>query len=250
MKIFVINLPDSVNRRESISKQLAKTSLAWEFFPAFDGRSMSKSERDIIYDSSRARMNVGREMSSGEIGCAMSHRLVYKKMIKDGIDQAIVLEDDVILRDGFENLANALSINSPHKSVIKLETDFDKLPCSIWGKVNIDAARAIKKPVTKKYFLAAGYWLDNAAAHALYEHSDKIIDVSDHWDYYRKKTGVKIRILSPGIVSQDRGVKSDIWKYESVSSVLGTKKRYPRGINFFVKQIRKIDLSFFRQFLP
>ena len=248
MKLYVINLPDSAKRREALSDQLSRTSLDWEIFPAFDGRKMGADERSAIYDGKLARNNVGREMSNGEIGCAMSHRLVYRKMIDKNVPDAVVLEDDVVLDERFADAILSLSCFRLRNTVVKLEKDFEGLRCSLWGGVSLEGGWKIKKPVERKYFLAAGYYLDNAAARSLLGYSEKIVNVSDHWDFYRRF--VDVRVLVPGIVRQDRAVSSDIWEYETVSSLSATKKRYPRGVNFFVRNARNLDFSFFRQFLP
>ena len=36
-----------------------------------------------------------------EIACTISHLLIFEKLVKENIDTAIILEDDVVINDGF-----------------------------------------------------------------------------------------------------------------------------------------------------
>jgi len=250
MKVFVINLESSIDRRHRMESLLKHTSLDWEIFPAFDGRKMTDLERDSLYDGSKALKNVGRQMSNGEIGCAISHRNIYHKMLKAGITEAVVLEDDVELERDFESVVSAISALQLKNTVLKLEDRCEKVVSSCWGRLSIDKTYSIRKPVEKKYFGAYGYYLDVEAAKRLLSVDQKITDVSDHWSFYKKF--VNMRILTPHVVRicDEVNKDSDIWKFEDTSGVIKTKKKYPRGINFIVRTAKNLDLSLLKQFLP
>ena len=102
--LFVINLKTSTERKEHIQKQLSDIEYDFEFIEAVDGSLLSQTELGI-YDKEATLDNwtnrYNRELSKGEIGCIMSHLLVYKKMIDENIEEAIILEDDVTLKQGF-----------------------------------------------------------------------------------------------------------------------------------------------------
>ncbi|MDR1536101.1 MAG: glycosyltransferase family 25 protein [Planctomycetota bacterium] len=93
MRIFVINLPQSRERRENILGEFARFDLEPEIFPAVDGRELSPDRlRELIY---RPEVN---PLTPGEIGCALSHRTIYEKMRDENIPFAFILEDDSVLR--------------------------------------------------------------------------------------------------------------------------------------------------------
>lgn len=250
MKVFVINLNSSIDRRNRMERLLKETSLDWEIFPAFDGRNMTDSERDSLYDGAKSLKNVRRQMSNGEIGCAVSHRNIYKKMISEAIPEAVVLEDDVELGKDFETVLSSIAKLHLRNTVLKLEDRCENVVSSYWGKLCLDNDYSIRKPVEQKYFGAYGYYLDSIAAKNLLSVDEKIVDVSDHWSFY--KDFVNMRILTPHVVRicDEVNKNSDIWKFEDTSVVIKTKKKYPRGISFIVRTAKNLDLSFFRQFLP
>lgn len=97
--VFVVNLETSTDRRKFISDQLDKLGIPFEIFPAVDGRKLPQAEVDAGYDSEGSVSFFGRELTRGEIGCSWSHLNIYRKMVEDNIEEAMILEDDVILCD-------------------------------------------------------------------------------------------------------------------------------------------------------
>ncbi|WP_337025173.1 glycosyltransferase family 25 protein [Pantoea anthophila] len=91
MKIFVINLARSPERRSSIEQQLSLLNLNYEIIDAIDGSQLSYS--DIIKETRPLSYAV----TCGEIGCALSHINIYRKMVRENIPIALVLEDDAVL---------------------------------------------------------------------------------------------------------------------------------------------------------
>lgn len=103
-KIYVISL--EANNREaqlSIIEKLDALNMpypvAWEIVPAFDGRSGELPNEYSLY----ADWNLGnttwndwwkRDVTGGEAGCAISHTLVWRKIIEDQVETALILEDD------------------------------------------------------------------------------------------------------------------------------------------------------------
>jgi glycosyl transferase, family 25 len=96
-KIVIINLPSSVDRRNAITKHLASLGLEGVFFPAIDGRELSEAEITEVYDLSRAETTEWGQLTRGEIGCALSHRGVWKQLVESGDSGWLVIEDDILL---------------------------------------------------------------------------------------------------------------------------------------------------------
>jgi glycosyl transferase family 25 len=98
IKIYVINLARSVGRRNHIKKILG--NLNYEFVNAVNGKDLdSKYVNDI-------KKNTLRNLSVGEIGCFLSHKKVYKKILDSSEDYCLILEDDIQLCKNFVNEIN------------------------------------------------------------------------------------------------------------------------------------------------
>jgi glycosyl transferase, family 25 len=98
--LFVISLAGAA-RRARMEEQLARWNGQWCFFDAINGEALTEKDLADLYDENKTIRNTGRPLSSGEIACALSHASVYRRMIADGIDRALILEDDVVLHDRF-----------------------------------------------------------------------------------------------------------------------------------------------------
>ncbi len=92
--VYVISLADSKERKETLSRCLKALDIPFEFVDAIDGRLGldPRYEKDI----DRKRANFGRGLIDSEFACALSHVKIYMRIIQEGIDYALVLEDDAI----------------------------------------------------------------------------------------------------------------------------------------------------------
>lgn len=95
--IYIITLKRATERQAQIAKDLA--GLRYAFFWGSD-----KLELDIPamaaaheYDETKAKQlhRYGKSMSPGQIGCALSHKRIYKDMLQKGYQRVLILEDDV-----------------------------------------------------------------------------------------------------------------------------------------------------------
>jgi GR25 family glycosyltransferase involved in LPS biosynthesis len=101
-KIFIINLDKDKNRYEQCIKQMYKYNITnYERFPAINGSKLTEKEKKNL------TTDVGNIIaSSSMIGCGTSHINIWKKIIKEGINKSIILEDDFIFKDNFLNKFN------------------------------------------------------------------------------------------------------------------------------------------------
>ena len=94
--VFIVSLPDCIDRRESIRKRLDDLQIPFEFVDAIDGRN----GLDPIYEKDIDRPGTKREQGHGltdaEYACALSHIKVYRQIVQNNIDWALVFEDDAI----------------------------------------------------------------------------------------------------------------------------------------------------------
>ncbi|MGR5076941.1 glycosyltransferase family 25 protein [Photobacterium swingsii] len=112
-KIFIISLARSKERRIHVKKQMAKLGLDFDFIDAVDGKVLDTSTRKFDHQYCIEKYN--HSLSNGEYACANSHIIAYEKIIKDGLPEAVILEDDFILDDKFAEILDAIQRKAPNK---------------------------------------------------------------------------------------------------------------------------------------
>ncbi|MFZ7157168.1 glycosyltransferase family 25 protein [Avibacterium avium] len=106
-------------RRELIAKHLHSLGLNFEFFDAVYGKSLSQDELDKVdFDFYPNFSNIKKDLTLGEIGCAMSHIKLYEYMVLNNINSAVILEDDAIVPHNFEKLLLSALCKMPKKGDI------------------------------------------------------------------------------------------------------------------------------------
>jgi len=110
MKIFIINLASSTARRANIAAQCDAAGLDYEFISAVNGHALTEAE---IVQHTRA---INYAFKPGEIGCALSHLPVYRKMQDEKIEQALILEDDALLTPEFSSVLSNPAMQLPKNS--------------------------------------------------------------------------------------------------------------------------------------
>lgn len=106
MKIFVLSLASSEDRRTVVTTTMKKYGLDFEFIDGVDGRIHTEHPYVKRYDKEGFTYNHRRLAAPGELGCYASHMLLWDKCIE--LNQPVlVLEDDFILKP---NIKKAMEI--------------------------------------------------------------------------------------------------------------------------------------------
>jgi glycosyl transferase family 25 len=104
--IYIISLPDAVERRRRCKTTMDQLRLPFEFFDAVDGSRLSESEVALVYDAHKYKRTFKRPLAKAEIGCYLSHYALWRRIAESADQGAIVLEDDF---DAGPNLAALLA---------------------------------------------------------------------------------------------------------------------------------------------
>ena len=99
MKICVISLATSVNRREKMSHELSRLGLEFTFFDAINGHSSEIKD----YDDARRMWEKGHALTKGEQGCFASHRALWEACLNAG-EPLLIMEDDIDFSDDFKQI--------------------------------------------------------------------------------------------------------------------------------------------------
>jgi len=93
-KVYVINLDRDTERLQNMKQQLDKLNIEFTRFPAVLGSQVKKShhltELCLKY------------CTDGVKGCAISHKMIWEDMLKNNYKQVLILEDDAVFADDFE----------------------------------------------------------------------------------------------------------------------------------------------------
>ena len=87
MHAYCINLDKRTDRREDARTEFDREGLDVEFFSATDGRIDPPT---------------GLYVTPAEYGCSMSHTRIWRDMVRNGYETALVFEDDVCLVPNFK----------------------------------------------------------------------------------------------------------------------------------------------------
>jgi glycosyl transferase family 25 len=178
-----------------MTEQFAQHGIDARFFSAFEIHG--PVENVPGYDAQARRRRYGFQLTKGEVGCYLSHRAVWHQLVESGDDAWCVMEDDLMLVDGFKKTTAELYETRAHWDVVRL-------------------MGIIKRPQTEYAVLGSGVkvmWMDRQpvgsqcyvltrdAAIRLLDYTDKILHALDiaidrHWEH-----GLRLFITSPEFVS-------------------------------------------------
>jgi len=107
-KVYLITLKRSVERHPLIQNLL--DGLEYEIFWGVDGQELdigSLRKKGKVGNSDLGLVN-NQILTPGEIGCALSRVGVYREILDQKLNNALILEDDLILKDDYEEVSESL----------------------------------------------------------------------------------------------------------------------------------------------
>ena len=195
MKTYVINLDRNPERLASIRDQLGRLGIAFERFPAIWGRGLSDAERKRGFSRIRSFIASRKRLSDAEIGVALSHVGVCRRMVADRVPCALVFEDDVILGEGFaEALARAEAFLDPGAAQL-----------AVFSGYGVGNAAVLPPEIRreKAIWCADAYCLTREAAKLILKANDPVITVADSFKRWRRHFGLELYRVLPATVRQD-----------------------------------------------
>lgn len=104
MKTYVVNLRRSPDRRAHVLAELGRAGLDYELVEGVDGRDLDVSDPQLVAPEFSSRPS----FRPGAAGCSLSHMAAYRRILASEASEALIVEDDVVLRDGVAGLLGAL----------------------------------------------------------------------------------------------------------------------------------------------
>lgn len=196
---YVINLDAARERRAAMAGRLAELGVPFTLFRAIDGRQLTPEQRALHVDEARAGRE-GYPLSPGEIGCALSHLSIYRKMANEGIPYAVVLEDDVCLAPDFARLLDraepeGLASLFPHEEPAMVQLTHVRRSFRRGGRPVLGERRAVRPH--GGVWLASAYFITLGAARRMAEGLHPVWTVADHWRRMERAGLLRLHALSP-----------------------------------------------------
>lgn len=254
MNIFIINLKKDIEKKEYMKEQSQKYGLSVEFIEAINGNDLEQDVVSEVYSKQKSLQYFSRELTRGEIGTALSHLSIYKKMITEDIQIALVLEDDIDFNFSEQDLLKLIAgLPKDWECVLlghhtKRSRYIDTLS-SYWGKKKITDTLECNR-LAEEAFGAYGYLINQKGALKSLHQFHVIDRPIDHWsDSFHH-----LYAISPSIIKVNENL-TDSSSLESERIIAGEKttrtlfQRMKDSVRYFLE---KYNLSgvyyFFRNF--
>lgn len=108
---LVITLQRSTARAQQVRRIIDQCPVACEIWDASDGAQMSDEQVAVVYQPQLHTPYYPFKLRRGEIGCFLSHRRIWQKMVNESIPQLLILEDDIEMLPNFaQSLQHAMKM--------------------------------------------------------------------------------------------------------------------------------------------
>ncbi len=250
--IFIVNLEKDIDKKEHMKKLCRRHALDCQFIHAVYGKDLDQNELAELYDAKRAVNEYGRELSAGEIGCTLSHKEIYRTMIKKNIKHAVVFEDDITfdhrIHDAISTVANFPDDWECVLLHYHRNNPFAKFYCiSPYNRIAVGKGLKIVR-FTDLMHSTGAYIINLAGAHKLLSILEQgVYKPTDH--YTGDENDINLYGLYPRLVETDTEIhlQSEILIERNVArrnapGQSGRAKRPERQIDKFRKLLKKIGL--------
>jgi glycosyl transferase, family 25 len=220
VRAYVINLARSLDRRAHITAELEKTGLDYEIVTGVDGHDLDLHDPTTVDPSFLTRI----VCPAGSAGAALSHQRVYRKIIADELNEALVLEDDAVLPADLGSLADAVADQLTGAEVALLSVDSpDPFKMSLEGSMHLPSARLLALPIDINQPRSAGaYIITREACERMIKCMLPIqVQADTWWFFYREGVLDRVRCVAPLPVFKNPKFTSTIGSYSLGDGVRG-----------------------------
>ncbi len=199
-KTYIVNMMKDVDKKRVIESHLAShNELDWKFWQAVEGRKLTAQQQTaMILPEFAARY--GRNATLPAAGCSLSHINIYRDIVANGINHALILEDDARLKPNLhiESIKHILETDSP--VVVLLTPEF-------WYSANVVSMISKQHGVFQVYegYMTSGYMINLAAAKLLLKYIYPVQYTADAWKIFIS-FGLKVYGVVPHVISYPEGL--------------------------------------------
>ena len=205
--VFVISLKRAVDRRALSRRALDRIGLDFEFFDAIEGARLSDAELTAAYDAEKNAWQYKRPLSRPEIGCYLSHHALWKRIVDENLEGAVILEDDFAADASLKKVVDEIKGAALNGALVKL---FARKPCAGLTVAPLKDKRRLVAP-NRVPGLTLGYALDRTAAEMLLANALPFsrpldMDIKHWWEFGLPVLVVEPPPLSVGVLGYKSGI--------------------------------------------
>lgn len=218
MKIFVISLERSEDRRKRVVEALGNRGIRFEFLNAVDA-----SKPDYQYSERRndtlTRKRFGYTLTTGEVACFASHHVAWEKCLELN-ESILVLEDNCDFSDRFFDLLPQLELPLDKFQHIKLAATRSQEPMVV-EQLNQSLAVVTYK---RRTCGTMGYLITPDVAARFINGASSFIEPVDNYMEKPYKHGVKTYCFYPDLVYRAK-----------IQSTIGSKRKNKSNLPALLK---------------
>lgn len=202
--ILLINLGRSKERLTACRDQLSQQKVEFVRIDAVDGAHLASTDLSDL----KAPIFSGyyKELSSGEIGCYLSHRKCWQFICDRQLDYGVILEDDFILQNDFSKINDYLTAIDVNWDCIKL-TEYPEKRKSVDSLACLDKTLVRYNKIPSR---TCAYAITQTGAQKMLAHSEKISRPVDIDFQYWWEKDILVYGLKPYMVSINHNQSSTI----------------------------------------
>lgn len=237
MRIIVINLDEDADRRRRVESRLTELGLRWERLPALHGTRLAPAHLDLVdRDAQVAR---GLRFSPGEIGCWLSHRMAQRRIAEGSDEMALILEDDVRIREDLPAALERIEQGAAGKfDVVRLHRFKLRRKYVPIRDIGGGSTIGLVRPTDSG---AQAYVMSRDAARILIDRVPRMVHLADHTLYQHWTHGLVVCSIDPPVVLHDDRGRS------SISACPGLRLEDARPSRFLRRKWHQLERKFNRR---
>lgn len=208
MQTWVINLDRAPERLARISAQLQRLQLPFTRLSAVDARAMSPEQRRLLDEAAYCRKH-GMTPVLGELGCYLSHVEVMRRFLASDAQFALVLEDDVLLRNSLPAVLQGLMAHAGRWDAVKLSAVHRGTPVRVLEVAPGHHLAVMLSRVTG----SSAYLMNRKAAAAWLKEPGGLLPMTLPYDHVFDqgwRFGLKFRLVTPTPCGHDDQIETTI----------------------------------------
>jgi glycosyl transferase family 25 len=188
MRVFVINLARSTDRKQYMQQQFEKLGIPFEFIKAVDADNLSDEVIEQMQDPAHAEFLTS-VMRKGSYACLLSHHSIFKKMVDEKIPYAAIFEDDAELSSDFKTVLTCVKQQLCTNEIVLFysHNNYQETIFSTQQAVPVGTRQLVYTMDVWSHSTAAGYIVTLAAAKQLLTINSNVQLPFDSWGSYFDK---------------------------------------------------------------
>ena len=239
LPIFIISLKQDKSRRKKLLKLFSK-KIVKNYFNAVDTRNFKRAKLDSYCNLESIKKIYKRKLYPGEVGIALSHKKIYRHIVKYKIPNALIFEDDIFVKD-IKWKRELGKILKEIKNLDKNKSILCNLGISdmVLRKRKIFIFKFLPKILNKLWLLdlkknnlklAHSYLINQTAAKNILSKNKKINCVADDWRFFNQQKCFEYFLISKKLFFQNK-------KFISRIQNNNEKKKIAKNSQFILFQL-------------